>query len=51
MGFGADRRSAEVKRRYAEVLRIVNQHLPPEVPPIETWIIEQDAAPVQLRGI
>ena len=50
MGFGADRRSAEVKRRYAEVLRIVNQHLPPEVSPIETWIIEDGAAPVVLGG-
>ena len=50
MGFGADRRSAEVKRRYAEVLRIVNLHLPPEVPPIETWIIKDDAAPVRLGG-
>ncbi len=50
MGFGADRRSPEVKRRYGEVLRIVNRHLPPEVSPIETWIIEGDAAPVQLGG-
>ena len=45
MGFGADRRSSEVKRRYGEVLRIVNQHLPPEVSLIETWIIEDAAAP------
>ena len=49
MGFGADRRSPEVKRRYREVLRIVNQHLPPEVSPIETWIIEEDAAPARLE--
>ena len=49
MGFGADRRSSEVKRRYGEVLRIVNRHLPPGVSPIETWIIEEDAStPVQL---
>ena len=50
MGFGADRRSAEVKRRYAEVLRIVNLHLPLEMSPIETWIIEDAAAPAQLEG-
>lgn len=51
MGFGADRRSPEVKRRYGEVLRIVNWHLPPGVSPIETWIIEEDAAaPVRLGG-
>ena len=51
MGFGSDRRSPEVKRRYGEVLRIVNQHLPTEVSPIETWIIEEGtAAPVQLGG-
>ena len=50
MGFGADRRSAEVKRRYGEVLQIVNQHLPPEVSPIETWIIEEDTAPARLGG-
>ena len=50
MGFGADRRSVEVKRRYAEVLRVVNQHLPPEVSPIETWVIEDGAAPVVLGG-
>ena len=50
LGFGADRRSAEVKRRYAEVLRIVNLHLPLEVSPIETWIIEDAAEPAQLEG-
>ena len=50
LGFGPDRRSAEVKRRYAEVLRVVNQYLPPEVSPIETWVIEDDAAPAQLEG-
>ena len=48
MGFGADRRSPEVKRRYGEVLRIVKQHLPPEVSPIETSIIEDAAAPLRL---
>ena len=50
LGFGPDRRSAEVKRRYAEVLRVVNQYLPPEVSPIETWVIEDAAAPAQLEG-
>ena len=50
LGFGPDRRSAEVKRRYAEVLRVVNQYLPPEVSPIETWVIEDAAAPTQLEG-
>ena len=50
MGFGADHRSAEVQRRYCEVLGIVNQHLPPGVPPIETWTIEEGASPARLTG-
>lgn len=37
VGFGADQRSPGVKRRYAMVLDIVNQHLPDDVDPIETW--------------
>ena len=48
MGFGVDRRSAEVKRRYGEVLRIVNHHLPPEVSPIETWVIDDEGAQPRL---
>ncbi len=39
VGFGPDRRTPEVKRRYEEVLNIVNGHLPPGVGPIETWAI------------
>ena len=37
VGFGADLRSAEVKRRHGMVLEIVNRHLPDGVEPIETW--------------
>ena len=37
VGFGADLRSKEVKRRYGEVLDIVNAHLPPMALPVETW--------------
>ena len=37
LAFGEDMRSAEVKRRYCEVLGIVNRFLPADVPPIETW--------------
>ena len=48
MGFGSDRRSPEVKRRYGEVLQIVNQHLPPEVSPIETWVIDDEGAQPRL---
>ena len=37
IGFGDDERSEEVKHRYERVLGVVNAHLPPGVPPIETW--------------
>ena len=37
VGFGSDERSSEVKRRYEQVLKIVNDHLPADVGPIETW--------------
>ena len=37
VGFGADRRTAEVKRRYNVVLEVANAHLPPGVGGIETW--------------
>ena len=39
VGFGDDHRSEEVKRRYAKVRGIVNEHLPPDVPLIETWTL------------
>ena len=41
IGFGEDERSAEVKRRYSEVLRIANQRLPADIPPIETWSLSR----------
>ena len=44
VGFGPDLRSAEVKRRYAMVLEVVNRHLPEGVEPIETWAFT-DAGP------
>lgn len=37
VGFGWDKRTAEVKHRYGMVLEIANYHLPPGVVPIETW--------------
>ncbi|MXW84764.1 MAG: hypothetical protein F4Z55_02170 [Boseongicola sp. SB0667_bin_21] len=39
VGFGADHRSEEVKFRHSEVLNAANAHLPPGVPPIETWAL------------
>ena len=48
IGFGPDRRSAEVKRRYEEVLRICNGHRPPGGSCIETWAIEDGAPPAQI---
>ena len=36
VGFGVDERSDEVRRRYAKVLALVNQHLPPGAEPVET---------------
>ena len=47
VGFGDDDRSDEVRRRYAEVLGIVNEHLP-SVPQIETWAFAQGKTPVQI---
>ena len=29
-----------MKHRYDQVLKAVNVHLPPHVPPIETWALE-----------
>lgn len=37
VGFGSDVRSPEVKRRYDVVLRVVNKHLPYDVPKVEIW--------------
>ena len=37
VGFGEDRRSREVRRRYDTVLDAVNAHLPPNIRNIETW--------------
>ena len=37
VGFGADLRTPEVKRRYEVVLDVANAHLPPGVAGIETW--------------
>ena len=47
VGFGEDERSAPVRRRYLEVLGIVNSLLPPGVSPIETWAME-NGKPVRL---
>ena len=40
VGFGADTRSKEVRRRYSKVLQVVNDHLPPGVVAVETWALE-----------
>ena len=40
--FGEDGRSPEVKRRYRQVMDIVNRHLPPSVEPVETWMLGDD---------
>ena len=45
--FGSDGRSDEVKDRYDRVLAVVNRHLPPLVPPIETWAVEERPTKVQ----
>ena len=37
VGFGADRRTSEVRRRYNVALDVANAHLPPGVVDIETW--------------
>ena len=46
--FGADSRTDEVRRRYAQVLDVANRHLPPCAPPIETWEIEYLPKPVRV---
>lgn len=47
VGFGPDRRSPEVRRRYSRVLDVVNRYLPDGIAPIETWAINE-SGPVQL---
>ena len=48
VGFGDDVRSREVRRRYEEVLRIANAHLPGGVPAIETWMLGEGREPLRL---
>lgn len=45
--FGLDGRSPEVRRRFAFVLNICNEHLPEGVGPIETWKY-RDGAPCRI---
>ena len=45
--FGRDGRSDEVKDRYDRVLGVVNRHLPPLVPAIETWTLGDQPTVVQ----
>ena len=47
VGFGDDERSEEVRRRYSEVLGIVNALLPPGVSSIESWALV-NGEPVRL---
>ena len=46
--FAGDSRTDEVRRRYAQVLEVANRHLPPCVPPIETWALEHRPEPVRV---
>jgi len=43
VGFGEDRPSREVSRRYATVRDVVNTHLPPGVRKVETWALDPSA--------
>ena len=47
VGFGPDRRSAEVRRRYSLVLDVVNRYLPDRIAPMETWAVNE-SGPVLL---
>ena len=49
IGFGRDTRSAEVKHRFNMALSVVNEYLPLDVPPIETWALNDQLEPTQLR--
>ena len=45
--FGLDTRSDEVKHRYNKVLEVVNRHLPPGFPPLDTWMHKDPSTPPQ----
>lgn len=45
IGFGTDSRSKKVKRRYAVVLDVINKYLPPGIPWIETWVLNEQNRP------
>lgn len=47
IGLGPDERTCEVKRRYHEVLDIVNCNLPDGVGDIETWELQDGPIPVK----
>ncbi|MDE2843827.1 MAG: hypothetical protein OXN21_10655 [Chloroflexota bacterium] len=47
VGFGADLRSPEVRRRYCLVLDVVGSYLPDSIAPMETWAISE-SGPVPL---
>ena len=47
VGFGIDCRSKEVKRRYDIVLNVVNAHLPPNVPRIQTWTLPNTSGQIR----
>ena len=46
--FGDDARTDEVKRRFYEALGVVNAHLPSDVGPIETWMLDTKSKPTPL---
>lgn len=47
IAFGADRRGAEVRRRFEAVRAVVNRHLPEQSSAIEVWAME-DGRPTRL---
>jgi hypothetical protein len=50
VGFGEDRRSAEVRARFETVRRIVSRHLPPGVAGVEAWTLDGGVAMEITRG-
>ena len=49
VGFGVDKPPKEAKQRYAKILTLVNQHLPPGADPVETWSLDRLGSAHQVR--
>ena len=50
IGFGRDTRSKRLKLLYETVLSVVNGHLPDDIPPIETWALDEGQKPVLVES-